>query len=76
MPISNILINQNAYHLKILFFYNVPVLCLFQANWYQAVEFCRTHGMQLLSIETREEENLINLHLKEIGELRILGPYN
>ncbi|KAF4520270.1 hypothetical protein B566_EDAN010738 [Ephemera danica] len=34
-----------------------------RANWYEALDFCRAHDMQLLSIETPQEEVLILNHL-------------
>ncbi|KAF4522444.1 hypothetical protein B566_EDAN012344 [Ephemera danica] len=36
-------------------------------TWIDAVSFCRLYGMELTSIETREEEQLIAAHLKSIG---------
>ncbi|KAF4522446.1 hypothetical protein B566_EDAN012346 [Ephemera danica] len=35
-------------------------------TWIDAVSFCRLYGMELASIETREEDQLIVAHLKSI----------
>ena len=40
-----------------------------QANWYKAAKFCRYHGMQLASIESQEENDKLEKHVKEFGEL-------
>ncbi|KAF4518422.1 hypothetical protein B566_EDAN002075 [Ephemera danica] len=36
-------------------------------SWIEAVAFCRLYGMDLASIESREEDVLIANHLNEIG---------
>jgi hypothetical protein len=41
----------------------------FQLNWIEAVSFCRLYGMDLVSIESREEDVLITNHLNEIGTI-------
>merc|ERR1712071_258507 len=39
----------------------------FKANWYKAAKYCRYHGMQLASIETQEENNILEEHVKSFG---------
>ncbi|KAF4524442.1 hypothetical protein B566_EDAN013460 [Ephemera danica] len=36
-------------------------------SWIDSVMFCRLYGMELASIETREEDQLIVKHLQDIG---------
>ncbi|KAF4526695.1 hypothetical protein B566_EDAN015333 [Ephemera danica] len=38
-----------------------------RAPWYQASYFCNAHGMDLASIETKHENDLIMEHISEIG---------
>lgn len=39
-----------------------------QANWYKAAKFCRYHGMQLASIESQQENDQLEKHIKDFGE--------
>jgi hypothetical protein len=39
-----------------------------QMSWVDSVMFCRLYGMELASIETREEDQLIVKHLQDIGK--------
>ncbi|XP_046396795.1 C-type lectin 37Db isoform X2 [Ischnura elegans] len=39
----------------------------FKANWYKANRFCRFHGMQLASISSAEENQLLEDHVKAQG---------
>ena len=38
-------------------------------TWIDANSFCRLYGMELVSIETKEEDELIIKHLASIGEV-------
>ncbi|KAF4520401.1 hypothetical protein B566_EDAN018530, partial [Ephemera danica] len=44
-------------------------------TWIDAVSFCRLYGMELASIETREEDQLILAHLKSIGIVGKIDVY-
>jgi len=39
----------------------------FKANWYKASQYCRYHGLQLASIETKEENTILERYISEIG---------
>lgn len=39
----------------------------FKANWYKAAKFCRYHGMQLASIESQQENDQLEKHIKDFG---------
>jgi len=39
----------------------------FKANWYKANQYCRFHGMHLASIESKEENSLLEKHIADIG---------
>ncbi|KAF4528536.1 hypothetical protein B566_EDAN017063, partial [Ephemera danica] len=38
-----------------------------QLSWYDALAFCKTNGMKLVSIETQEEQNSINTYIQSKG---------
>ena len=45
-------------------------ICIYiriKANWYKAAKYCRYHGMQLASIETQQENNILEEHIKSFG---------
>ncbi|XP_071454358.1 C-type lectin 37Db isoform X1 [Hetaerina americana] len=39
----------------------------FKANWYRAAQYCRYHGMHLASIESQEESDKLEKHIKDYG---------
>jgi len=39
----------------------------FKANWYKSQQYCRFHGMHLASIESKEENAVLEKHVNEIG---------
>ena len=41
---------------------------MLKANWYKAAKFCRYHGMQLASIESQEENDKLEKHIKDFGK--------
>lgn len=41
----------------------------FQANWYRAAQYCRYHGMHLASIASQEENDRLEKHIRDFGEL-------
>jgi len=47
----------------------------FKANWYKAAKYCRYHGMQLASIETQEENNILEEHVKSFGNQSFKAIY-
>jgi hypothetical protein len=42
----------------------VTSLIISQKNWWSALHYCRQYGMELLSLETKEEENNLAKQLK------------
>lgn len=46
---------------------------MFQANWFRAAQYCRFHGMHLASISSQEENDKLEKHIKEFGELMDTG---
>jgi hypothetical protein len=43
------------------------VLPMFQANWYRAAQYCRYHGMHLASINSQEENDKLEKHIRDFG---------
>ncbi|KAL7301824.1 C-type lectin 37Db-like [Trichogramma pretiosum] len=39
----------------------------FKANWYRAAQYCRYHGMHLASINSQEENDKLEKHIKDFG---------
>ncbi|XP_011504822.1 PREDICTED: perlucin-like protein isoform X2 [Ceratosolen solmsi marchali] len=39
----------------------------FKANWYKAAQYCRYHGMHLVSISSQEENDKLEKHIKDFG---------
>lgn len=42
-----------------------------QANWFKASQYCRYHGMHLASVSSQEENDKLENHIKEYGELNL-----
>jgi hypothetical protein len=43
------------------------VLHMLQANWYRAAQYCRYHGMHLASINSQEENDKLEKHIRDFG---------
>ena len=43
------------------------VLPMLQANWYRAAQYCRYHGMHLASINSQEENDKLEKHIRDFG---------
>lgn len=39
----------------------------FKANWYRAAQYCRYHGMHLASINSQEENDKLEKHIRDFG---------
>ncbi|XP_049811151.1 mannose-binding protein C [Schistocerca nitens] len=39
----------------------------FKANWYRAAQYCRYHGMHLASINSQEENDRLEKHIRDFG---------
>ncbi|XP_014207841.1 macrophage mannose receptor 1-like [Copidosoma floridanum] len=39
----------------------------FKANWYRASQYCRYHGMHLASINSQEENDKLEKHIRDFG---------
>lgn len=64
----------NQFDLKILSnkSSHVLILIIFKANYYQADNFCRSHCMSLVSIESEEIHNGIIKYIRESRKYLIL----
>lgn len=40
-----------------------------QANWYKASQYCRFHGLHLASISSQEENDRLEKHIRDFGNL-------
>ncbi|XP_067646283.1 uncharacterized protein tfc isoform X2 [Eurosta solidaginis] len=39
----------------------------FKANWFKAAQYCRYHGMHLVSISSQEENDRLEKHIRDFG---------
>jgi len=39
----------------------------FKSNWYKASQYCRFHGMHLASVESKEENSLLEKYINDFG---------
>jgi hypothetical protein len=46
-----------------------------QASWFDGLIFCNAHGMQLVSIETKEENDFLKEHLDSLGKHILFNVY-
>lgn len=54
--------------LRIRFSHSEQLFKLFKANWYRAAQYCRQHGMHLVSISSQEENYRLEKLIKDVGE--------
>uniref|UniRef100_T1GGF4 C-type lectin domain-containing protein n=1 Tax=Megaselia scalaris TaxID=36166 RepID=T1GGF4_MEGSC len=40
----------------------------FKANWFKATQYCRYHGMHLASINSQEENDKLEKHIRDFGK--------
>lgn len=52
------------------------LMFLFQGNFYEASNFCRSHCMHLISIESEAEQKGITKYLKRLGKQSLINNVN